>query len=60
MQEGLPAALLLVAVIAALLLFFGGIQLVRQGRRQKGALMIAASLVLLANVLIWIWPLAVT
>ncbi len=42
-----------VAMIAAFLLIAGGVQLLRRGERQKGALMIVAAAVLVMNVLIW-------
>ena len=41
-----------VGVIAALILLIGGVRLVRH-ERQRGVLMIAAALVIFANVLIW-------
>ena len=55
MHQGLPALLLSIAVIAVFLLIVGGIRLIRTGDRTKGLLMIAAALVLMANVLIWSW-----
>lgn len=39
---------------ASLLLLWGGAGLVRRGGRQKGWLMIAAGIVMLFNVLIWV------
>jgi hypothetical protein len=59
-QQGLPAILLSIAVIAALLLFAGGVRTVARGERKQGLLMIGAALVTLGNVLIWIWPLPAT
>jgi len=45
---------LALAMIAATLLIIGGIKLAtRPGDRQRGLLMIAAAIVLIANVLIW-------
>ena len=42
------------AVIAAFLLVLGGVRLVRvRPSRKQGALMIAAALVILMNVMIW-------
>jgi hypothetical protein len=46
-----------IAMIAAFALAAGGIWFWRKGEdRRKGALMIAMSLVLLGNVLIFAWP----
>jgi hypothetical protein len=56
MQGGLAATFLSFAVIAAPLLFGGGIVLIRRGDRRKGVLMLIASIVLLGNVLILTWP----
>ena len=48
-----------IAVLAAFALVWGGIVLIRREReRQKGVLMIVAAFVLLANLLIWAWPMA--
>jgi len=42
------------AMIAAVLLVLGGIQLIRRGEnRQQGWLMLVAAMVLVGNVLIW-------
>lgn len=42
------------AVIASFLLVLGGVRLLRQRQsRKQGALMIAAALVILMNVMIW-------
>jgi hypothetical protein len=57
MQNGLPATLLSLAVIAIFILLWGGVRLMRQGNRQKGLLMLAAAIVLFGNVLVWAWPL---
>ena len=46
------SATLAVAMIAAIILGVGGARLVRR-ERQRGMLMIAAALVIFANVLIW-------
>ena len=51
MNEIASAALGL-GVIAALILAIGGVRLVRRDR-QRGLLMIAAAVVIFANVLIW-------
>jgi hypothetical protein len=56
MQGGLAATFLSFAVIAAPLLFGGGIVLIRRGDRRKGVLMLVASIVLLGNVLVLTWP----
>jgi hypothetical protein len=49
--------LLSLAVLAALALVGGGAwRFVRRGERLQGGLMVVAALVLLANVLIWAWP----
>lgn len=45
--------LLAIAALGVLVLTWGGIKLIRRGDRQKGALMLVAALVLLANLLIW-------
>jgi hypothetical protein len=51
---GLVSALLSIAVLAAFALIGGGLWLlVRRGEKKQGGLMIAAAVVLLANVLIW-------
>lgn len=49
-------AMLLLGLLASagLLLLWGGVGLIRRGGRQKGWLMIAAGLVMLGNVLIWV------
>ena len=50
----LASTLLALAMLAAFLLIIGGVAMWRrQGDRQKGLLMIAAAIVLVANVLIW-------
>ncbi|MCA1748935.1 MAG: hypothetical protein ABR601_04610 [Parasphingopyxis sp.] len=46
-----------VAMLAVFALAVGGVVLLRRGERQKGLLMIAAAIVILANVLIWAMPL---
>ena len=43
-------------MLAVFALAFGGVVLFRRGERQKGLLMIAAAVVILANVLIWTLP----
>jgi hypothetical protein len=49
-------ALSLAMVAAFVLVWFGG-RLVLKGRdRMRGWLMIGVALVLVANVLIWVWP----
>jgi hypothetical protein len=53
-MAGLAATLMSIAVIAALALAGGGAWLFAKGReRKRGALMLLAALVTLANVLIW-------
>ena len=53
-MAGLAATLMSIAVIAALALAGGGAWLLAKGReRKRGALMLLAALVTLANVLIW-------
>jgi hypothetical protein len=53
-MAGLAATLMSIAVIAALALAGGGAWLLAKGReRERGALMLLAALVTLANVLIW-------
>ena len=52
--ETLTSAALALAVISAFLLAFAGFRMVTgRSDRAKGALMLAAAAVLLANVLIW-------
>ena len=48
----IASAALALAMIAALILAIGGIKLVKSDR-QRGLLMIAAAVVLFANVLMW-------
>jgi uncharacterized membrane protein YozB (DUF420 family) len=53
-MTGLVATLLSIAILAAFLLIAGGLWLiVKGGDRKRGGLMVAAALVLVANVLIW-------
>ena len=53
-MTGFAAALLAIAMVAAFLLAFGGVQMiVRQKQPKKGALMLIAAAVLVGNVLIW-------
>ena len=52
-MSNLAATALSIAMIAAFLLVAGGIALARRGERPKGALMVVAAAVLVANVLIW-------
>ena len=53
-MNGFVSAVLAVAMIAAFLLAMGGLHLmIRRRERGKGLLMIAAALVIVANVAIW-------
>jgi len=53
-MTGLPALLLSILMIAAFLLTWGGITLIRRGTdRKKGILMLLCAAVLLLNVAIW-------
>lgn len=53
-MTGLVSFMLSLAVLAAFALIGGGLWLlVKRGERKQGGLMIAAAVVLLANVLIW-------
>ena len=53
-MQDFSSAAMAVAMIAAFLLGFAGVQLtMSKGTRGRGALMIAAALVLVGNVLIW-------
>ena len=53
-MEGFAGAALAITMIAAFLLGFSGVRLLlSRGQRGKGALMLAAAVVLLGNVLIW-------
>lgn len=45
-----------IGMLAVFALAVGGVILFRRGERQKGLLMIAAGVVILANVLIWTIP----
>ena len=58
-MNGADALVASVAVLAVIALGWGGLWLVLKRRdRTRGALMIVAGLVLLANMLIWTWPTA--
>ena len=48
----MASALLALAMLAAFILLIGGVKLVARDR-QRGLLMIAAAIVIVANVLIW-------
>ena len=53
-MTGVVSVLLSIAVLAAFALIGGGLWLLfKRGERKQAGLMIAAALVLLANVLIW-------
>ena len=53
-MNNLSSAAMAVAVIASLLLFYGGLRLMRSREtRTRGWLMLAAAAVILANVAIW-------
>jgi hypothetical protein len=55
--EGSAAVILSMLMVAAILLGWGGIWLIAKGRdRKRGLLMIVAAAVMLANVLVWAWP----
>ena len=51
-METIASAALALGMIAALILVVGGVRLMRR-ERKRGLLMIAAGLVIFANVLIW-------
>jgi cell division protein FtsW (lipid II flippase) len=52
--QGLGAALMAIAMIAAFLLIAGGVRMMRRKEdRGRGFLMIGAAVVLVMNVLIW-------
>ncbi|MBV9840155.1 MAG: hypothetical protein JOY99_01235 [Sphingomonadaceae bacterium] len=56
-MSGADALFASVAVLAVIALGWGGVWLILKRRdRLRGTLMIVAGLVLLANVLIWTWP----
>ncbi len=56
-MTGLPATLLSLGVIAALLLSGTGIWMaVSRKDVKRGLLMLVAGLAILANVLVWTWP----
>ena len=53
-MSNLASGALAIAMIAAFLLIFGGIQLIRRPEeRRRGALMFGAAAVLIGNVAIW-------
>ena len=53
-----PDLLYSLAMLAMVALVWGGVRaLIRQEDRKRGLLMLAAALVLLANVLLYAWPL---
>ena len=53
-MEGFAAGAMAIAMIAAFLLTGGGLYLIfRRGERRKGALMLVAAAVLVANVAVW-------
>ncbi|MDQ3245953.1 MAG: hypothetical protein M3Q52_03490 [Pseudomonadota bacterium] len=53
-MEGFANTALAITMIAAFLLSFAGVRLLlSRGDRGKGALMLAAAVVLIGNVLIW-------
>lgn len=49
----MQATLLSLAVLGMFALLWGGVVQLRRGVRHKGALMLAAALVVLGNLLIW-------
>ena len=51
-MENIASAALTLGMIAALILFAGGVKMMRR-ERQRGVLMIVAAVVIFANVLIW-------
>lgn len=53
-MQSIATLLLGLLACAGLFLIWGGISLLRGGNRQKGWLMIAAGVVMLGNVLIWV------
>ena len=56
-MSGLPATLLSLGVIAALLLSGSGIWMaVSRKDVKRGLLLLVAGLVILGNVLVWTWP----
>ena len=56
-MSGTDAAIASVAMVAALLLGWGGGWLIlKRHNGKQGALMLLTALVLLGNVLIWSWP----
>jgi hypothetical protein len=53
-MENFSSVAMALAMISAFLLVIGGVKLVRERQtRSRGALMIAAALVLVMNVMIW-------
>jgi hypothetical protein len=53
-MQGFAYLLLGLLAFAGLLLFWGGLDRMRKGDRQKAMLMVAAGAVMLGNVLIWV------
>jgi hypothetical protein len=55
--EGSAAVILSMLMVAAIALGWGGTWLIVKGRdRKRAVLMLVAAAVMLANVLIWAWP----
>lgn len=54
---GTPSWLLSIMMLAAFALFWGATKLLRNPEdRRRGWLMMTAGVVLIGNVLIWVWP----
>ncbi len=53
MSDGPEATILALLMLAAGILIFGGIRLIRCGERGKGMLMILCAIVMVGNVAIW-------
>jgi len=55
--SGILTVALSIAMLAAFALIAAGVVLIAKKRdRQRGLLMIGVSVVLIVNVLIWVWP----
>jgi hypothetical protein len=53
MTGGSTGTVFAIAMLAALVLVYGGVRLIVRGERPKGLLMLACAAVMVANVAIW-------
>jgi hypothetical protein len=53
----MPDTILSLLMLAAIALTAGGLyMLIKRGQKKQGWLMLVAALVMLGNVLVWVWP----